>query len=449
MSVIKDPIKLVDGGTIGTENDPTILTLKDGKAIFKASLQTEDTSLESNLKVYHSMNSIPFIPDYIAGASYIKNKDWSTLDWTASANISTMVGIFDSEITLNITSAVTSSTLTKAISSLNNKELRCIIYCSDPSMLSTAVIQLSSSPYTVQKDFITELVAGNYIYFNTTTSDAGGINSLQFLFTTTGACVIKIRAFYVGTGQCISLLKDESFNGSDAVVYNVSPATGKSLTAAYFNGASSYLELSPFVDANVESFAFFTKCDTTASIQTFFTKEYSLANGYYKIYRPSNSDYLCVDTSNGTTVDTTTFYGFFYENNSVFVHVTLILDFVNFTISVYRNGELFNTISVPYILKPTSTRIRLGLNFVGGDGLTGIIDEFRIFHKELKKYQIYDLIDKLETQTLSPVPSTSPLRDPKGQLHSTGMVLSDEGRNGFRLYYSNTTKSLNIDFIGI
>lgn len=181
-------------------------------------------------------DGIPLIPDNVAGATYVNNKNFTTADGWAAYNCAISYANGKMILTATgtnpgITRAVTASkTVIVAFRKISGNATNSII------ANTTGTIYSSTKSYTISDKQIHSMYIG-----------AGATGLLGINVGVTGSAsgdVYEIDFIYIGTGAYDTPALDRSGNGNNLTLNAVTPVNGKYGKEMSFNGSTSYAQAS-------------------------------------------------------------------------------------------------------------------------------------------------------------------------------------------------------------
>jgi hypothetical protein len=256
--------------------------------------------------------------------------------------------------------------------------------------------------------------------------------------------ILTVYDLYIGDGTYDTLLLDQSGNGNHGIVYGATPVDG----GLSFDGVNDYVDLPSQVLPDIFSFSTAISSVVSASVDRIILNQGSGVNLFAIRHQVNTGNLRFIYNSGGvaTGINAT---GFF-ETSQVY-RLSFTLNWAANTITVYRDGVLFVTLTLTNAIKPTNATIRLGAS---SNGLQGTIRNPRIYNRALSAAEIYALANNPDAYNLdrtvkavTPVPNSIPVRDSNGSLRLLSLTTTQRDAitsppEGM-LIYNTTTKVLN------
>ena len=279
-------------------------------------------------------------------------------------------------------------------------------------------ISFTSPLSSLPTDPINTTSTGNYYTYVT-----GGSWSLTALFETTKYQDIAINdgdsypgVYSLGTDVSLTPgLRDMGLVGywkfdetSGTTVYDSSGykhhgtlvnspvlTTGKIGNGLYYNTSGSptqYVSLPVFsLSGTALSISFWVKNSTSSYHQTFLgDANQSASAGFLLTYRESGSAILIYQYALGSTYSNASSPNFFADINNSWALVTIVADYSGKNVYFYKNGSLFNRISMITPIFPSTVRAKyIGIYASGAHPLVNsYLDDFRIYNRVLSASEI-------------------------------------------------------------
>ncbi len=168
----------------------------------------------------------------------------------------------------------------------------------------------------------------------------------------------------------------------------------------YFDGTGSRLTITSMDTSSSDetlTISFWSKTDSEAFIQSFISDQgQHNDNGYIWIYRSSSTITLQFATQAGVNRSSASWSNYF--DNNVWMHTTMVIDYGNNTVQLYKNGNQFgSTHNSSYEMQfPITPRIKIigSYSTTGSHPLKGYLDEFIIYNRALEPSEVLDRYNK-------------------------------------------------------
>lgn len=210
---------------------------KSEQGIKDAHLMTAPVDCTSRVAEYTG-DGIPLIPDNVAGAAFVRNKNWTDIPsgWQISGATASYV---DGRLRLTATGGYP-QIFASSYSGYSGKQL---VYRVRKISGSAAIFKISSSG-TIKTSSI---VLGLSVYDSIILPSLSANLVLNFEIATAGD-VYEIESIYIGTGAYDTPALDRAGNGNSLTLNAVTPVNGKFYKEMSFNGVTSFgVDKSPVV----------------------------------------------------------------------------------------------------------------------------------------------------------------------------------------------------------
>jgi len=351
----------------------------------------------------YSGKDIPQLPDNIAGTTYKRDNDWTTVDGWGPSHPSITVSVENEtlKVAYDGTRPDTGLSFVKAIKA-TGKFIKGHIKCTVPILSVKYYTGSALVPFTLATPNAYE--TGFYGYIPIAHIDI-------ILYINAGQLTAKtcwLSQLYIGTGAYDRLVFDNSYHYRHLINNAVVP-TPKGL---YFNGETSYLRSKEKITLpDVMPFHAIINCAVKTTAQTFFYAEEG--DAIIAIYRKLSSGDLVLDyynTNTSAVVSLVIGTGFYTGLDNTDIDTIVKIDFTAKTVTSYKEGTQVQSISIPYILKPASTYIYYG--YKSDAGLHGYMRNIQLYDTALTDTQrnwlaqgntppiLYDVTNWLALETL-------------------------------------------------